>query len=425
MGNKVRAFLLVASTAAAAILFVLFGPVRAQGDSLFLPFVVGGSSTAAVNLALETIVAPGDLQQPVDVANAGDDRLFVVERAGRIRVVESHGTVREEPFLDIRDRVEWQSGSERGLLGLAFHPNYPTNGLFYVNYTAKPDGDTQIARFEVTSDPDLADSESETILLTVAQPYANHNGGDLAFDPHDGYLYVALGDGGSGNDPGNRAQDPGELLGKLLRLDVDGGPGSRPADCGGGDNYRIPSDNPLIGEAGACDEIWALGLRNPWRFSFDHLSGDLFIADVGQVAWEEVNVRPATAAGENYGWSCYEGTHENPNTAMQVCEPASAYTMPVFEYGHDEGCAITGGFVYRGPRYPALHGRYLFTDFCSGYFWDMTRDSAGGWTVKRHDELAGGRYTSFGEDSSGELYVVDMSVGALYRIMEGSGSAAP
>ncbi|MDT8305988.1 MAG: PQQ-dependent sugar dehydrogenase [Anaerolineae bacterium] len=425
MAYRMRAFLIAAGMATAAILLLLFGPARAQGDSLFLPLVSGGSSTTPISLGLETIVAPGGLQQPVGIANAGDERLFVLERAGRIQVIAGDGTVGGQPFLDIRDRVESQGGGEQGLLGLAFHPDYSNNGHFYVNYTAKPEGDTHIARFSVTHDPNLADADSEVILLTVAQPYPNHNGGDLAFGPHDGYLYVALGDGGSGNDPGNRAQDTGELLGKLLRLDVDGGPGSRPADCGTGDNYRIPSDNPLIGEAGACDEIWALGLRNPWRLSFDAPSDDLFIADVGQVAWEEVNVRPATAAGENYGWSCYEGTHENPNTAMQDCGPASAYTMPVFEYGHDEGCAITGGYVYRGSRNPALHGRYLFTDFCSGYFWNMSRDSNGGWSAQRHDELAGGRYASLGEDSNGELYVADMFAKALYRITEASGSEAP
>jgi glucose/arabinose dehydrogenase len=400
------------------------GRVLAQSAVLYLPLLSGGGGQAApVSLALEPVVAAGELQRPVDIAHAGDERLFVVERAGTIRIVDGDGSVQSQPFLDITDRVEWQSHGERGLLGLVFHPNYESNGLFYVNYTAKPDGTSRISRFEVTTNPHDADENSEVVILTVPQPAANHNAGDLAFGP-DGYLYVPLGDGGSSNDPANRAQDQGELLGKILRLDVDNRPGSLPPDCGSDGAYRVPAGNPLVGEADACDEIWALGLRNPWRFSFDYQTNEIFIADVGQGAWEEVNARPATSAGENYGWSCYEGTHPNPLTSMPACEPPSSYTMPVFDYSHDDGCSVTGGFVYRGQLYPALVGHYLFTDYCSGYFWDMTRDGAGEWSVTRHDNLKTFGFSTFGEGVDGELYVANHASGALYHIVE-TGSSVP
>lgn len=400
------------------------GHVLAQSELLYLPLLSGGGAQAVpVSLALEPVVAAGGLQRPVDISHAGDERLFVVERAGTIRIVEGDGSVRSQPFLEITDRVEWQSHGERGLLGLVFHPDYESNGWFYVNYTAKPDGATHVSRFEVTTNPSVADEDSEVVILTVPQPAPNHNAGDLAFGP-DGYLYVPLGDGGSSNDPGNRAQDPGELLGKMLRLDVDNQPGSLPPDCDDGGAYRVPADNPLVGETGACDEIWALGLRNPWRSSFDHQTNEIFIADVGQGSWEEVNARPATSAGENYGWSCYEGTQPNPNTSMAVCEPASAYTMPVFDYSHADGCSVTGGFVYRGQLYPALVGHYLFTDYCSGYFWDMARDGAGEWSVTRHDNLKTPGFSTFGEGAGGELYVANHATGALYHVVE-TGAGAP
>jgi glucose/arabinose dehydrogenase len=403
-------------------------PVQAQGEVVYLPLIQGGALPAPAphGVALETIVAPGGLERPVDIANAGDDRLFVVERAGTIRIVLADGSVLAQPFLDIGDRVEWQSGGERGLLGLVFHPDYAGNDFFYVNYTVKPDGVTHIARFETTGDPDVADPDSEVVILAVPQPAANHNAGDLAFGP-DGYLYVPLGDGGGSNDPGNRAQDPAELLGKILRLDVDHRPGSRSPDCGDSAGYRVPPDNPLTGEPGACDEIWALGLRNPWRFSFDHQTHEIFVADVGQWAWEEINARPASATAENYGWSCYEGTHLNPDTSMSECEPPSAYTMPVFEYANDdETCSVTGGFVYRGQQHPALAGQYLFTDFCAGYIWELSRDASGDWTATRHDypQRRNG-LTTFGEGVDGELYVANMLAGALYRVVQTGDDAAP
>ncbi len=396
-----------------ALLALSLQAAPAQDKELFLPVVAGGGGDGdlPLTLNLETVVAAGNLQRPVDIANAGDGRLFVVERAGTIRIVEPDGTVLPQPFLDISDQVEWQSHSERGLLGLAFHPDYATNGAFFVNYTARPDGDTRISRFQVSGNPNVALPGSEELILEVDQPFANHNGGDLAFGPRDGYLYVALGDGGSGNDPGNRAQALDELLGKILRLDIDAAPENDPPDCGDG-AYRVPADNPFAGAQNPnCGEIWAYGLRNPWRFSFDAETEQIYIADVGQSAWEEVNVQPIVG-GANYGWSCYEGTHLNGNTNMDFCPPASAYTMPVFEYDHGDGCSVTGGFVYRGQDYPALIGHYLFADFCSGIFWDI---STGG-TVTRHENLQTGGYSTFGEGADGELYVANLNTGEISRV---------
>ncbi|HSM56548.1 MAG TPA: PQQ-dependent sugar dehydrogenase [Candidatus Sulfomarinibacteraceae bacterium] len=367
-----------------------------------------------VTLTLETYVPGGELQRPTAMAHAGDGRLFVVEQAGRIRVVHEGGDVVETPFLDISDRVT--SGGERGLLGLAFHPNYAETGYFYVNYTDTR-GDTHIARFQVTADPDVADEDSEHTILMVEQPYGNHNAGDLAFGPQDGYLYIPLGDGGSGDDPQNRAQNMSLLLGKMLRVDVDMEDGG-PADCGEPGAYTIPADNPFAGDSDVCDEIWAAGLRNPWRVSFDRQTHDFYISDVGQNAWEEVNRQPAASAGgENYGWSCFEGAHPNPNTHMSDCQDASAYDMPIFEYGHhdvDGVCAVTGGYVYRGSQYPALQGRYLLTDYCSGDFWDLDVDN--GFQATRHSNLQQFGFTTFGQDAGGELYVANAADGRILRI---------
>jgi glucose/arabinose dehydrogenase len=353
--------------------------------------------------------------QPVGITHAGpgDDRLFVVEQAGTIDIVTPQGAVLPDPFLDISDRVD-SSSSEQGLLGLAFDPDYATNGYFYVNYTlstALRATRTRISRFSVSDDPNVADSTSEDILLTVEQPYANHNAGDMHFGP-DGYLYIPLGDGGSGGDPDGNAQNPALLLGKISRIDVHSGPGS-PPDCPGivSGNYTVPSDNPLSdGPGGACDEIWASGLRNPWRSSFDRLTGDLIVADVGQSDWEEIDVQPAgSPGGENYGWRCYEGNHAFNTTD---CGPIDTYTFPVFEYSHTDGCSVTGGYVYRGSQYPTLAGRYLFTDFCSGIFWDLAFVD-GGWQATKHTNLAAFGYVAFGEDAQGELYVVNRASGTI------------
>src|SRR5690606_31871801 len=273
------------------------------------------------------------------------------------------------PFLDISDRVA-VTNIEEGLLGLVFHPNYAENRYFYVNYTDL-NSNTQISRFTANLNNTEADPDSEFSILHIDHPYIFHYGGDLAFGP-EGYLYVPLGDGGWAHDPDNRAQDGLSLLGKVLRLDVDGG-----------EPYAIPADNPYVDDLDVLDEIWAFGLRNPWRFSFDRLTGDLFIGDVGQGTWEEVNFQPAGfPGGANYGWSCFEGTMLNPETNMPKCEAAEFYDMPVTEYEHgpdNSNCAIIGGFVYRGSEFPAMYGHYYFTDWCSGLMWDMTADGNGGW----------------------------------------------
>lgn len=361
-----------------------------------------------------------DFNNPVAIAHAGDERLFIVEKRGEIHILNANGTTEATPFLDIKDRV--RLNSEQGLLGLAFDPDYETNGYFYVNYThctnsscanygETPNLYTRVSRFTVTADPNVADPASELILLTVQQPYGNHNGGDLKFGP-DGYLYIGLGDGGDGGDPDNYSQSMDELLGKMLRIDVDPTAGNAP-DCDLGGNYSIPTDNPFVGQANVCDEIWASGLRNPWRYSFDLQTGDLFIADVGQGQWEEVNYQPAdSTGGENYGWRCYEGTHAY-NTSG--CLPIGNYEMPFYDYSHSNGISVTGGFVYRGTQSPALNGYYIFTDYGSGNFW-LSQDS-GGWSTTSVGTLSGiGSPSSFGEDCYGELYVADISGGEIFKL---------
>jgi glucose/arabinose dehydrogenase len=318
------------------------------------------------------------LNSPVGVYNAGpsDDRLFVIEQTGVIRIVLSDGTVLATPFLDISARVDSSSGEE-GLLGLAFHPNYATNGFFYVNYTNTTGiRRTRISRFQVTGNA------------------------NVAFGP-DGLLYIPLGDGGSNGDPNNNAQNMGLLLGKVVRIDVDAGPGSSPDCVGlGTGQYTIPSTNPFVdGAGGACDEIWAVGLRNPWRSSFDRLTGDFYIGDVGQSAWEEIDFEPAGfPGGANYGWRCFEG---NASFNANGCGPSSLFTFPIVEYSHSGGdCSVIGGYVYRGTLFPALFGHYVFTDFCTGNFWDSIPDGAGGWQTAQHTNLLAFGYVSFGEDAN-------------------------
>lgn len=349
----------------------------------------------------------------MDITNAGDDRLFVLEQVGRIRIIQAGGTVNPTPFLDIIDKVG--SGGERGLLGLAFHPMYAQNGYFFVNYTNKA-GNTVVARYQVEAgDPDSADPDSETILLTIDQPMGNHNGGDLSFGP-DGYLYIAMGDGGGAGDTDNYGQTMTTPLGKMLRIDVDNGPGSSP-DYAEGENYTIPASNPLTdGAGGTLDEIWASGLRNPWRFSFDRFTGDMWIADVGQSQREEINLEPAgSPGGLNYGWRCYEGNEVYNSTA---CGPASQYTFPIFEYDHNVGCSITGGFVYRGRDFPTLYGRYFYADYCSGQIWALT-EVDGDWVNEELFEDAPASFVTFGEDYRGELYVGTLD-GEVFRIVDAS-----
>ncbi|MEW5987891.1 MAG: PQQ-dependent sugar dehydrogenase [Chloroflexota bacterium] len=380
-------------------------PVAAQPNGLpdtyfsFMPIVHADFHT------IELIPITSGFYMPTDVAHAGDDRLFVTEKDGRIYVVEADGTRLPNPFLDIRDLVSVEN--EQGLLGLTFHPAYQTNGVFYITYSHTDDEGmiyTRLARYIVSQgDPNLADPNSEVILLTLAQPTAMHKAGDLSFGP-DGYLYASVGDGGGSGDPYDRGQDGQSLLGKILRLDVDGG-----------FPYAIPPDNPFVNDPTVLDEIWAMGLRNPWRFSFDRQTGDLYIADVGEGLWEEIDFQPAgSAGGQNYGWRCYEGNHE---FTIVNCGAAADYDFPVYEYGHDLGCAVVGGFVYRGSLYPVLSGYYFFTDWCTGQLWRMRQDTAGNWLIHSLNQHPLG-LTAFGEDAAGELYVAS-SQGTLYRLAPG------
>ncbi len=332
------------------------------------------------------------LSRPVDIQDPGDGsgRLFIVEQAGRILILQD-GALLPTPFLDIVSEVG-SRGNEQGLLGLAFHPRYAENGRFFVNYT-DTNGDTVISRFQVSEDPNLADAATETPVLTADQPYPNHNGGVLAFGP-DGYLYAGLGDGGSGGDPLGNGQKTDTVLGKILRLDVDSG-----------DPYSIPPDNPF------GNEVWAYGLRNPWRFSFDRLTHDLYIGDVGQGAWEEIDFLPADSpGGTNFGWNIMEGNH--PYSGGD----STGLTPPVAEYAHGSnpgGCSVTGGYVYRGQSLPEWQGLYLYGDYCSGIIWGLLHTDSG-WQsqVMFRSSFS---ISSFGQDAGGELYVADLG-GAIYRL---------
>jgi len=373
--------------------------------------------------------------QPVDIANAGDDRLFIVEQPGVIRIIDANGDMVSTPFLDVNGIVDSETHSERGLLGLAFHPDYPNTPYFYVNYTAvSGSGDTIIARYTVSSDPNVADPNSAVEILRIDQPSGNHNAGDLNFGPQDGYLYIAMGDGGGGGDTGSghtdgigNAQDMTKLLGKVLRINVDGDSGLAP-DCGtvngGTPPYTIPTDNPFTASGDdICNEIWASGLRNPWRASFDRQTADYYIADVGQGEWEEVNFQPASSTGgENYGWRCYEGD-DTFNTAN--CGDIATYVFPFNVYPHgsgsDSGSAITGGYVYRGNDFPALEGIYIYADFGSSNFW--TAQNSGSWTITPLGGIGVSNPSSFGEGCDGELYVASLN-GTIYQI-QSSGSAKP
>lgn len=345
-----------------------------------------------------TLFASG-LTSPVSITHAGDSRLFVADQRGYVRILSSAGIVNTQPFLDITNRVVY--GGERGLLGIAFHPNYKTNGYFYLNYIGNGDS-THISRFKVsTGDANVADPQSEVKLMTIFQPYQNHNGGDLKFGP-DGYLYIGLGDGGSGGDPGNRAQNPKELLGKMLRIDVDHG-----------SPYAIPESNPFYNNTATKGEIWALGLRNPWRFSFDRLTGDLWIADVGQNAYEEINFQPANSmGGENYGWRCYEG---NQTYNMNGCIPAASLTFPVYAYPHGTECSVTGGYVYRGSSLSPYYGSYFFADYCSDRIWTLHKIS-GNWVKEDFGQFTGNNFGTFGEDINGQLYIASIGSGKIFRI---------
>ncbi len=343
------------------------------------------------------------IEAPTDIQNAGDGsgRLFFIQQNGIVRIFRN-GALVLQPFLDIRGKTS--SGGERGLLGLAFPTGFAQKQRFYVNYTDL-NGDTVIAQYRMSANPDVADASTEIVLLRIAQPFANHNGGQLRFGP-DGYLYIGMGDGGSGGDPRGNGQNRATLLGKMLRIDVEGDPGQ----------VRIPADNPFVNTAGTRPEIWALGLRNPWRFSFDRATGDLWIADVGQNTYEEIDFQPASSpGGENYGWNRMEGMH----CFQDGCNP-QGLTLPVAEYDHSQGCSVTGGFVYRGSLSPALRGTYIYGDYCSGRIWGVERE---GIAWGNRTLLASGfSITTFGEDETGEIYVADAANGAIHRI---EGNRAP
>jgi len=363
---------------------------------------------AAANFEPSKVVfreAISGLTQPLFVANAGDssNRLFIVERAGRI-VIYANGALVQAPFLDIHSIVN-SSGAEQGLLSLAFHPNYETNGQFYITYTDQ-NGSLILSRLvRSVTNPNLANVNSRTTILTIPHPtFQNHNGGTLAFGP-DGYLYWSVGDGGSGGDPSNNAQNLNILLGKILCLDVD--------HVSPGLNYSIPSSNPFFNTPNRRGEIWAYGLRNPWRLSFDRQMGDLFIGDVGQNAREEIDFQPAgSPGGQNYGWRVMEGTLcFNPSTG---CDQ-NGKVLPIAEYSHSSGCSVTGGYIYRGVLYPPMQGHYFYGDFCSGILFSLYNDPTNGWTVT---QIADTPYsiTSFGEDEHGELYLSDYNAGKIYQI---------
>lgn len=367
-----------------------------------LLFLFPQSAFPAVSLSLFV----SGLSSPVYLTHAGDfsGRIFVVEKEGRIRIIKN-GVLQVTPFLDITARV--LSDGERGLLSVAFPPNYVNKGYFYVYYT-NLSGNNKIARFSITADPDVANANSELTILTVNHPgESNHNGGQLAFGP-DGYLYVGTGDGGGGGDPNNNAQTKTSLLGKILRLDVEGS-----------SNPYIPASNPFVGGSALDDTVWAYGLRNPWRFSFDRQTGDLYIGDVGQGDYEEIDFQAAgIAGGQNYGWRIWEGLHcFNPSSGCASILTTPPYVPPVFEYNHDQGdCSLTGGFVYRGQIYPNMQGTYFYADFCTGKLWGLKK-VGNNWQstfIVDSPQLV----SSFGQDQEGNIYLLDLSTGEVFKIVE-------
>jgi glucose/arabinose dehydrogenase len=375
------------------------------GAALLLPSVLSVEGQSSTDFKLDLRQVATGFNMPLFLTHAGDGsgRIFVVEKGGQIQILRN-GQKGDKPFLDIT-RIVNSASSERGLLGLAFHPKYKDNGFFFVYYTDST-GDLNIVRYKVSSDPDVADPASAKPILKIQhRTYPNHNGGMLAFGP-DGFLYMGIGDGGSGGDPNRNGQNTKVLLAKLLRIDVDNG-----------DPYGIPKDNPFADGTQGRPEVWAYGLRNPWRFSFDRQTGDLYIADVGQNAYEEVNVQKAGAKGGlNYGWNVMEGQH---------CYPASAscskdgLVLPVFEYSHSQGISVTGGYVYRGQKFPKLQGYYFFADYGSGRIWAMKADSSGAYQTV--EALASGQtVSSFGEDEAGEVYITNLATGEIFQLADNS-----
>jgi glucose/arabinose dehydrogenase len=371
------------------------------------PAPVAGSARQAggsvPQIALEAL--PLGFRQPLLLTHAGDGsgRQFVVEKAGTIRIIKG-GQLLDAPFIDLSAKIR-SSGSEQGLLGLAFHPRYTENGRFFVGYTDTT-GRNTVERYQASADPDRGDPSTGVTLLSIDDPAVNHNGGNVIFGP-DGKLWVGTGDGGASGDRYQNGQNRQTLLGKMLRLDVDSG-----------EPYGIPTDNPYVGDAAYRPEIWAMGIRNPWRYSFDRATGDLWIGDVGQNAYEEIDwVAAGSAGGLNFGWPIAEGLHCYPSGAQ--CD-VSPYIQPVAEYGRDGGCSVTGGYVYRGAAHPSLQGLYFFGDFCSGRIWSLDAQEGGTWrmTEQLRDAI---QISSFGEDETGELYVTtftgDANAHRIFRIV--------
>jgi glucose/arabinose dehydrogenase len=358
-------------------------------------------------LALEPIV--DTFTQPIFLTHAGDSsgRLFVATKPGQVNIVKDGQRI-PQPFLDIQGRIS-ANNYEQGLLGLAFHPNYASNGLFYLNYSAPETGNTIIAERKVSAtDPNRADPDYERLIIEIKQPYTNHNGGMIAFGP-DGYLYIGMGDGGSAGDPTGQAQNLRSLLGKILRINVDA--------QANGKAYAIPADNPFVGQSNAAPEIWSYGWRNPWRFSFDRLTGDKFFGDVGQNAFEEVHYEAANApAGLNYGWNRMEGLHCYPNSGQTNCNADGKFVLPVIEYGRDFGLSVVGGYVYRGQQFPDMQGVYFYADFGQSRIWALRKTADGLWENAELTQ-AGFPISSFGEDEAGELYLVDFA-GGIYKLIQ-------
>lgn len=386
-------------------------------DAMSAIGLLGGAETLLSQVDLVPVTSGFNSPIAVTGAGGGSGRLFIVEQAGVIRIWDGNAVL-DQPFLDISELVD-DEGGEQGLLGLTFHPSYSANGFFFVNYITDPGAGrdrTRIARYQVSSaDSDVADAASAMTILEIKQDFATHNGGDIHFGP-DGYSYIATGDGGSGGDPNDRAQDRSRLLGKALRIDVDG---SGPGQCSFEADYGIPADNPYVGQVG-CDEIWAYGFRNPWRWSFDRETGDILIGDVGQDGREEIDFQPASSTGgENYEWGCREGNTDHPGN----CRGPGPRTPPILDYAHDHdhgdgheppsGCAaVTGGYRYRD-SYDELRGTYIYADFCSGIVW-FANDDQGLWQTRvwRDTDLL---ISSFGEDDDGEIYLANYS-GTIYQL---------
>ncbi len=423
-------FAILFSTAVMGSGSIVSADPQAAEQTAYLPYVVTPAGPPKIELVPFASGFGGDTI--TGIVHAGDERLFVLEREGRIRIVQPDGTVQQEPFLNISESVSTDNWEE-GLMGLAFHPDYPAVPYFFITYTEGLD--LVVSRFSmVPGSPNLADENSEITMMSINKQggkkhgdYRVHNAGDLHFGK-DGYLYIAIGDGGPDpgyvnlmGDPDNRGQFKDELLANMLRIDVDVDGNGLAPDCGLGD-YEVPPNNPFVdGAEGSCDEIWAIGLRNPYRFSFDRQTGEMYIGEVGENRAEEIIYQPAdSSGGQNYGWACYEGTAPYQVVVdPYVCPPDTVFTMPIYEYDQSQNdCSVMGGYVYRGQQYPSLEGRYVFGDFCTGRIWLLNGSSSQGWT--RSFAAASGLFIStFGEDIHGELYVGERGKGgrpAVYKV---------